>query len=99
MFVYNEEAQKRNSPCCPRDFHLPDKILIQFFTFGFSEMTFYAFADVPRHSCLSVTVCEPSAMSEAVVMEASSGGSFLQSSCAVGDSSASLNDAIVDTAK
>lgn len=53
---------------------------------------------MPRRSCLSVTVCEPSAMSEAVVMEASTGGSFLKSSCAVGDSSASL-DAVVDTAK
>lgn len=55
---------------------------------------------MPRRSCLSVTVCEPSAMSEAVVMvEASRGGGFLESSCAVGNSSASLDDAIVDTAK
>lgn len=48
----------------------------------------------PGHSSLSVTVCEPSTMSEAAVMESSSAGGLLESSCA-----ASLDDAIVDTAK
>lgn len=41
-----------------------------------------------------VTVCEPGAMSEAVAVESSSAGGILESSCA-----ASLDDAIVDTAK
>lgn len=58
-----------------------------------------AVANMPRHSSLSVTVCEPAAMSEAVVMEASRADGFLESSCAVGDSAASLDDAILDTAK
>lgn len=56
-------------------------------------------ADMPHHLSLSVTVCEPTAMSEAVVMEASRADGFLESSCAVGDSAASLDDAILDTAK
>lgn len=43
---------------------------------------------------VSVTVCEPGAMSEAVAIESSSAGGILESSCA-----ASLDDAIVDTAK
>lgn len=50
-------------------------------------------AHMPRHSSLSVTVCEPTAMSEAGVREASSAGGLLESSCAVGDSSAWLDDA------
>lgn len=53
----------------------------------------------PRHSSLSVTVCEPTAMSEAGVREASSAGGLLESSCAVGDSSAWLDDAVLDATK
>lgn len=56
-------------------------------------------AHMPHHSSLSVTVCEPTAMSEAGVREASSAGGLLESSCAVGDSSAWLDDAVLDAAK
>lgn len=54
------------------------------------------FLTLPNVPCVSVsvTVCEPGAMSEAVAMESSSAGGILESSCA-----ASLDDAIVDTAK
>ena len=59
----------------------------------------YELSNEPCHSSLlSVTVCEPTAMSEAVVMESRAGG-FLESSCGAGDSAASLDDGIVDAAK
>lgn len=48
---------------------------------------------------LSVTLCESTEMSEAVVMEPPRADGFLDSSCGVGDSAASLDDCIVDTAK
>jgi len=38
-------------------------------------------------------------MSEAVVTEPSQAGGFLESSCGAGDSAASFDDGIVDTAK
>ncbi|KAM3876318.1 long-chain-fatty-acid--CoA ligase ACSBG2 [Diretmus argenteus] len=45
-----------------------------------------------------VTVCEPTAASEAVVMDPARDGGFLQSSCGAEDSAASLADGAVDTA-
>lgn len=57
----------------------------------------YTAANKP--SSLSVTVCEPAAMSEAAVMEPHRAGGFLESSCGVADSAASLDDGIMDTAK
>lgn len=61
----------------------------------FHVMCIY-FLTLPNVPCVSVsvTVCEPGAMSEAVAMESSSAGGILESSCA-----ASLDDAIADTAK
>lgn len=56
-------------------------------------------ANKPCRSSLSVTACEPTAMSEAVVMEPPRTGGFLESSCGAGSSAASLDDGIVDTAK
>lgn len=47
---------------------------------------------------MQLTVCEPTAMSEAAGMEPPRAVGFLESSCGVGDSAASLDDAIVDTA-
>uniref|UniRef100_A0A3B5LQM1 Long-chain-fatty-acid--CoA ligase ACSBG2 n=1 Tax=Xiphophorus couchianus TaxID=32473 RepID=A0A3B5LQM1_9TELE len=46
----------------------------------------------------SLTACEPSAMSEPVVVEPPKAGGTLES-CGAGDRSASLDDGIVDTAK
>lgn len=50
---------------------------------------------ITSHLSLSVTACEPTTMSEAVVMEPPRPGGFLESSCGAGDSAPSL----VDTAK
>ncbi|XP_042273566.1 long-chain-fatty-acid--CoA ligase ACSBG2 isoform X2 [Thunnus maccoyii] len=47
---------------------------------------------------MQLTACEPTTMSEAVVMEPPRPGGFLESSCGTGDSAASLDDGIVDTA-
>lgn len=45
-----------------------------------------------------MTACEPTTVSEAVVMEPPQAGGF-QGSCGAGDGAASLDDVIVDTAK
>ncbi|CAG5863715.1 unnamed protein product [Menidia menidia] len=45
-----------------------------------------------------VTACEPTSMSEAVVMEPSQAGGFLESPCGAQHSAASLDDGTVDTA-
>lgn len=50
------------------------------------------------HLSPAVTACEPSAMSEPVVVEPPKAGGTLES-CGAGDRSASLDDGIVDTAK
>uniref|UniRef100_A0A671WYL1 Long-chain-fatty-acid--CoA ligase ACSBG2 n=1 Tax=Sparus aurata TaxID=8175 RepID=A0A671WYL1_SPAAU len=47
---------------------------------------------------MRLTLCESTDMSEAVVMEPPRADGFLESSCGVGDSAASLDDCIVDTA-
>ena len=59
----------------------------------------YTVANEPCPASLSVTLCESTDMSEAVVMEPPRADGFLESSCGVGDSAASLDDCIVDTAK
>ncbi|XP_035503467.1 long-chain-fatty-acid--CoA ligase ACSBG2 isoform X2 [Scophthalmus maximus] len=53
--------------------------------------------DARKVSTLPVTVCEPTA--EAVVMEPPRPDGFLGSPCGAGDSAASLDDVVVDTAK
>ena len=50
-------------------------------------------------SPLSVTACEATAMSEAVVMDPPRADGFLESQCGAGDIAGSLDDVIVDTAK
>lgn len=52
----------------------------------------------PLHSSFSVTDCEPTAMSDPVVIKPSRADSHLGSTCKV-DSAASLDDGIADTAK
>lgn len=52
----------------------------------------------PVRSSFSVTDCEPTAMSDPVVIETSRADNLLGSTCK-GDSAASLDDGIVDTAK
>ncbi|XP_076580356.1 long-chain-fatty-acid--CoA ligase ACSBG2 [Chaetodon auriga] len=47
---------------------------------------------------MQLTVCEPTTMSEAVVMEPPRANGLLKSSCGAGNSAASLDDDIVDTA-
>ncbi|KAM9849145.1 long-chain-fatty-acid--CoA ligase ACSBG2 [Aulostomus maculatus] len=47
---------------------------------------------------MRLTVCEPTAMSEAVVMVPPQSDGFMESSCGAGDSAASLEDAVVDVA-
>lgn len=47
---------------------------------------------------MRLTACEPTAMSEAEMMEPPKASGILESSCRAGDSPASLDDGIVDTA-
>ncbi|XP_054458438.1 long-chain-fatty-acid--CoA ligase ACSBG2 [Anoplopoma fimbria] len=47
---------------------------------------------------MQLTVCEPTTMSEAVVMEPPRAGGFLESSCGAEDRAVSLDGVIVDTA-
>lgn len=62
----------------------------------FSHHVYICIFNAPNKHCVSITetVCEPGAMSEPVAIESSSAGGIVESSCA-----ASLDDAILDTAK